>query len=229
MDLLTFCLSSTFTPPPFSAGGYVSVTRCFGDLQLSRCSSVFDPRFFTQGHNHLKGALLQVRGGFRIGENGLVARHGLVCLTLLDVDQGQLLFGQKAQRGTGLGQRFERLTPLCHGHRLALKGHGFELRKLAVDRRKIAVERHGVELFNGGVNLAGLGQGIGAHEIQHGAGTGAFGLNAGTGEYCDLIADGVVDPTKVTRSTLQNAASVSGLLLTTEAMIAEAAPEGDDH
>ena len=58
-------------------------------------------------------------------------------------------------------------------------------------------------------------------------GEGAFGLNAATGEYGDLLAAGVIDPTKVTRSALQNAASVSGLLLTTEAMIADAPAEDD--
>ena len=42
-----------------------------------------------------------------------------------------------------------------------------------------------------------------------------------TGEYVDLVKAGVVDPTKVTRSALQNAASISGLLLTTEAVIAD--------
>lgn len=51
--------------------------------------------------------------------------------------------------------------------------------------------------------------------------TGAFGFNAETGEYQDLVAAGVIDPTKVTRFALQNAASVSSLLLTTEAMVAE--------
>jgi chaperonin GroEL len=50
---------------------------------------------------------------------------------------------------------------------------------------------------------------------------GAFGFNAATEEYEDLLKAGVIDPTKVVRSALQNAASVSGLLLTTEAMIAE--------
>ncbi len=60
-------------------------------------------------------------------------------------------------------------------------------------------------------------------------GKGAFGLNAATGEYCDLIEAGIIDPTKVTRSALQNAASVSGLLLTTEAMIAEAPADSDEH
>jgi len=52
-------------------------------------------------------------------------------------------------------------------------------------------------------------------------GKGAFGFNAEIGDYEDLIKAGVIDPTKVTRYALQNAASVAGLLLTTEAMVAE--------
>ena len=60
------------------------------------------------------------------------------------------------------------------------------------------------------------------------------GLNIATGEWVDLVKAGVVDPTKVTRSALQNAASISGLLLTTEALITEIpeknkAPAGGDH
>src|SRR3954449_3293754 len=51
---------------------------------------------------------------------------------------------------------------------------------------------------------------------------GSEGYNVATGEYTDLVKAGVVDPTKVTRSALQNAASISGLLLTTEAIITEA-------
>ena len=53
-------------------------------------------------------------------------------------------------------------------------------------------------------------------------GTGNFGYNAQTGEYGDMIAMGILDPTKVSRSALQNAASVASLILTTEAMVAEA-------
>jgi chaperonin GroEL len=52
---------------------------------------------------------------------------------------------------------------------------------------------------------------------------GSFGYNAALGEYGDLIAMGVIDPTKVTRNALQNAASVAGLILTTDCMVAEAA------
>ena len=51
--------------------------------------------------------------------------------------------------------------------------------------------------------------------------SGNYGYNAGTGEFGDMIAMGILDPTKVTRSALQHAASVSGLMLTTEAMVAE--------
>ena len=48
-----------------------------------------------------------------------------------------------------------------------------------------------------------------------------FGYNASTGKYEDLTAAGVIDPTKVTRTALQNAASIASLMLTTEAMISE--------
>lgn len=48
-----------------------------------------------------------------------------------------------------------------------------------------------------------------------------WGFDAQTGEYGDLAAKGIVDPAKVVRSALQNAASIAGLLITTEAMVAE--------
>jgi chaperonin GroEL len=58
-------------------------------------------------------------------------------------------------------------------------------------------------------------------------GTGSFGFNAATGIYEDLIAAGVIDPAKVERTALQNAASVSSLMLTTEALVAERPKEDD--
>ena len=64
-------------------------------------------------------------------------------------------------------------------------------------------------------------------------GAGSFGYNARTAEYGDMLEMGILDPTKVTRAALQNAASVSGLIITTEAMVADkpepagAAPAGD--
>jgi chaperonin GroEL len=57
---------------------------------------------------------------------------------------------------------------------------------------------------------------------------GNVGYNAATGEYGDLVEMGVLDPTKVTRCALQNAASVAGLILTTDAMVAEL-PKDDSH
>ncbi|MSX68379.1 MAG: chaperonin GroEL, partial [Actinobacteria bacterium] len=57
---------------------------------------------------------------------------------------------------------------------------------------------------------------------------GAMGLNAATGEIVDLVKAGVIDPAKVTRSALQNAASIASLLLTTEALVADKPDEGGD-
>jgi chaperonin GroEL len=48
-----------------------------------------------------------------------------------------------------------------------------------------------------------------------------FGFDAGSDEYTDMISAGILDPAKVTRTALQNAASISGLMLTTEALVSE--------
>ena len=77
---------------------------------------------------------------------------------------------------------------------------------------------------------AGLEPGVVANKVSElPAG---HGLNAATGEYGDLFAQGIIDPAKVTRSALQNAASIAGLFLTTEAVVADkpekaSAPVGD--
>jgi chaperonin GroEL len=66
---------------------------------------------------------------------------------------------------------------------------------------------------------AGLEGGVVAEKVSHlDAG---WGLNAETGEYVDLIKEGIIDPAKVTRSALQNAASIAALFLTTEAVVAD--------
>ena len=71
----------------------------------------------------------------------------------------------------------------------------------------------------------GLEGSIVADRVQ--AGAGAFGYNAATDKYEDLLEAGVIDPTKVVRTALQNAASVAGLMLTTECMVADR-PKKDD-
>ncbi len=60
-------------------------------------------------------------------------------------------------------------------------------------------------------------------------GKGNFGYNAATGQYGDMVEMGVLDPTKVTRCALQNAASIAGLILTTDAMVAESPKEDAGH
>jgi chaperonin GroEL len=72
---------------------------------------------------------------------------------------------------------------------------------------------------------AGLEGSIVVREVE--AAKGSVGLNAATGELEDLVKAGVIDPAKVTRSALQNAASVAGLLLTTEALVAEKPQKAD--
>jgi chaperonin GroEL len=60
-------------------------------------------------------------------------------------------------------------------------------------------------------------------------GKGNFGYNAATGEFGDMVDLGILDPTKVTRTALQNAASIAGLVITTEAMVAEAPKKEEAH
>ena len=75
------------------------------------------------------------------------------------------------------------------------------------------------------VTNAGQEASVVANEVRNG--TDNYGYNAGTEEYGDMIEMGILDPTKVTRSALQYAASIAGLMLTTECMIADA-PRKDD-
>ena len=69
------------------------------------------------------------------------------------------------------------------------------------------------------VSNAGDEASVVVNKVEEGKDT--FGYNAATGEYGDMIKMGILDPTKVTRSALQNAASVAGLMITTEAMVAD--------
>ena len=74
---------------------------------------------------------------------------------------------------------------------------------------------------------AGLEGSVVAAQVKDGEGS--YGLNAATGEYGDLLEVGIVDPTKVVRSAIQNGASVAGLLLTTETLITEVEEEPENH
>ena len=69
------------------------------------------------------------------------------------------------------------------------------------------------------VENAGLDASIVVQDVRNGKG--AYGYDVAKAEYCDMIKAGIIDPTKVTRSALQNAVSIAGLLLVTEAMVSE--------
>jgi chaperonin GroEL len=73
------------------------------------------------------------------------------------------------------------------------------------------------------VDNAGAEPSVVLNKVLEGKGT--YGFNAQSEEYGDLVAQGVIDPTKVSRTALQNAASVAGLMLTTDAMVAELVEE----
>ncbi|EAR09492.1 chaperonin GroEL [Reinekea blandensis] len=74
------------------------------------------------------------------------------------------------------------------------------------------------------VENAGDESAVVLNEVKNGSGN--FGYNAATGEYLDMIEAGIIDPAKVTRTALQAASSVAGLMITTEAMIADKPEEG---
>jgi chaperonin GroEL len=74
---------------------------------------------------------------------------------------------------------------------------------------------------------AGLEGRVAVNRIRAGGLT--EGLNAATGEYVDLVKAGIVDPVKVTRSAVRNAASIASMLLTTETLVADIPEEEQDH
>ena len=76
------------------------------------------------------------------------------------------------------------------------------------------------------VSNAGEEPSVVLNKVEEGKGN--YGYNASTGEYGDMVEMGILDPTKVTRYALQNAASVAGLMITTEAMVAELPKEENE-
>jgi len=153
-----------------------------------------------------------------------------------------------AATGTEMKEKKARVEDALHATRAAVEegivpGGGVALIRAQKALDKITLE--GDELIGAGIvrraieaplrqlaDNAGLEGALIVSEAKRRKG--AEGLNIATGEWIDLVKAGVVDPTKVTRSALQHAASISGLLLTTEAIVTElpekkAAPAGDSH
>ncbi len=108
--------------------------------------------------------------------------------------------------GVALLRAQDSLDKLRGGSQDVKAGRGIVRKAMEEPLRQIAVN-------------AGFEGGVVVEQVR--AGEGNFGFNAATGKYEDLLAAGVPDPAKVTRSTLQNAASIAALLLTTEALVAE--------
>jgi chaperonin GroEL len=147
-------------------------------------------------------------------------------------------------------ERKDRVDDAMHATRAAveegiLPGGGVALLRSVKALERVRGEnddqRHGVEIVRRALSWPARQIAINSGEdgsvvVNRIAGkdTYAHGFDAQTGEYCNLVAKGIVDPTKVVRSALQDAASIAGLLITTEAMVAElprknVAPEGHPH
>ena len=134
-----------------------------------------------------------------------------------------------------------RVEDAMHATRAAVEegivpGGGVALLRCATVLDKLTFEddrRYGVKIIRRAIEEplrqiaqnSGVEGAIVVHTVR--GGKAAFGYNAATGEYEDLVKAGVIDPTKVVRVALQNAASVASLMLTTEALIAEL-PKGGD-
>jgi chaperonin GroEL len=137
---------------------------------------------------------------------------------------------------TGMKEKKSRIEDAMHATRAAveegiLPGGGVALLRASVALRALKGEGHDQEA---GIRIvlraleepirqivanAGGEPSVVLDKVQ--AGEGSFGYNAASDEYGDLIEMGVLDPTKVTRCALQNAASIASLILTTDAMVAE--------
>ena len=141
----------------------------------------------------------------------------------VDVDVVDLVIRrQQIRRSVILTDLVEHLAkPLDAGERglyLELKGDanfGVKLMRLVAQRPVRTIAQNG-----------GLDGAVVARKVLAGKGKN-FGFNALTGEYGDMFEFGVIDPTKVTRSALQNAVSVASLLLTTDCVITEAKKTDD--
>jgi chaperonin GroEL len=128
-----------------------------------------------------------------------------------------------------------RVEDALHATRAAVEegivpGGGVALLRSAAVLEKLKVpedERWGVNIVRRALEEplrriavnAGVDGSIALQKVKEGKGS--FGFNAASEEYEDLMKAGIIDPTKVVRTALQNAGSISGLLLTTEAVVAE--------
>ena len=134
-------------------------------------------------------------------------------------------------------ERKDRVDDAMHATRAAvaegfLPGGGVALLRAAIALRKLKGgnedQRHGIEIVRKALSWPARQIAINAGEdssvvigkiLDHEAYT--YGFDAQTGEFGDLLSKGIIDPTKVVRTALQDAASIAGLLITTEAMVAE--------
>ena len=154
---------------------------------------------------------------------------------LAKLSDGVAVIRVGAATETELKEKKDRVDDALHATRAAVEegivaGGGVALIRAITSLEKLKLhgdEQMGVEIIRRSLNTpartiaenAGFDASVVVNKIKEEKG--AIGFNAKTEEYTDLIKEGVVDPAKVTRSALQHAASIAGLLLTTETMISD--------
>src|SRR5438445_131743 len=164
-----------------------------------------------------------------------VARSGKPLLIIAEDLEGEAVVRVGAATEIEMKEKKARVEDALHATRAAVEegivpGGGVALIRASAVLDKLNVpddERFGVKIVKKAIeeplrwiaNNAGAEGSIVLDKVKNGKG--AFGFNAASEEYEDLLKAGIIDPTKVVRTALLNAASVAGLLLTTEAMVAE--------
>lgn len=192
--------------------------------KLSQALPVEPPRETVLHHYGRIRAELDATGTPIGGMDLLLAAHALAleaCVVTANTREFARIDGLAVENWRGVCPQ-ERLAKLVGGVALVRCQAALEGLKGASDEENIGIRilcRSIEEPTRWIARNAGAEPSIVIDRIR--AGKGSYGYNAASGQYEDLIKAGIVDPTKVVRTALQNASSVAGLMLTTEAAIAE--------
>lgn len=181
-------------------------------LQIEKTTSDYDREKLTERLAKLTGGVAVIRAGAAT-ETEMKERKDLI-------DDAVHATRAASEEGVvpGGGTTFLSCIPAVEKVRAKAKGD----ERIGVD---IVVKALRAPTFQIAENTGEDGDVIVAEVMDNG---GRKGFNARTGEYVDMVAAGIIDPAKVSRSALQNAASVAGLLLTTDLMVTEYDPKKDE-
>jgi chaperonin GroEL len=211
LDLLGKCrkvvVSKDNTTIVEGAGSHADVEACVMQIrrEIESSDSDWDREKLSERLAKLAGGVAVIKVGAATEVELKEKKHRIedaIQATKAAVEEGIVPGG-----GVALLKSQESIDKLRGGTDDVKAGRGIVRKALEAPLRQIAINAG----HEGGVVVEG---------VRTGKGNG-FGFNAQTGQFEDLMKAGIIDPAKVTRSTLQNAASIAALLITTEALVAE--------